>query len=109
MSNLYNEKAFYKVLTPTFPVKGQSFGFSVSIPIDASSAVAATQYRFCFWLNDGQNLGIVGTAGTSAALPTAYGFVTAYGIGAVVQSPVITISTGTSATMQLMTYLTTPT
>jgi hypothetical protein len=107
MSNLYNEKAFYEVLNPTQPLKGQSLGFSIQVPIDSSSATPSTAYRYSFWLNDCQNLGTVGVAGNSAAMPTAYGFVTAYGPAACVQSVVLTISGGQSATPQLMDWVTT--
>jgi hypothetical protein len=107
-SNLYAEKGFFKVLEPAFPAKGQKPGWSVDIPIDCAAATAATAYKFSVWLNDCQNLDNVASVGTSTSYPTAYGFVTAYGVGAVVQNTALTFSSGAGATMQLMAYITTP-
>jgi hypothetical protein len=107
-SQLYAEKGFYKELSPAFPAKGQKAGWSVEIPIDCASATAATAYKVSIWVVDCQNLDNVAALGTSTSVPTAYGFVTAYGVGEVLQNTAVTFSSGAGATMQLEAYLTTP-
>lgn len=107
-STLYAEKGFFKVLEPAFPTKGQKAGWSVNIPIDSTAATAATEYKVSIWVNDCQNLDNLASVGPTSAYPTAYGFVTAYGVGAILQTPVLTYSSGAGATMQLMAYVTTP-
>lgn len=107
-SNLYAEKGYYKVLEPAMPTKGNKANWQVSIPVDSSAATASTAYKFSVWLNDCQNLGTVGEVGSSTSVPTAYGFVTSYGVGAVVANTALTFSSGAGATMQLESYLTTP-
>jgi hypothetical protein len=107
-SQLYAEKGFYKELAPVFPSKGQKAGWSVEIPIDCASATASTAYKISVWVNDAQNLENVAALGTSTSVPTAYGFVTSYGLGAVLHATAVTFSSGAGATMQLEAYLTTP-
>jgi hypothetical protein len=107
-STLYAEKGWLKEISPAFPAKGNKAGWAVKIPINSQAATASTAYKVSVWLNDCQNLDNVATVGTSTSYPTAYGFVTAYGVGAVVPNTALTFSSGAGATMQLMAYLTTP-
>lgn len=107
-SQLYAEKGFYKELSPAFPAKGQKPGWTVEIPMDCASAAAATAFKVSIWVNDCQNLDNVAALGTSTSVPVAYGFVTSYGVGAVVQNTATTFSSGAGATMQLEAYVTTP-
>ena len=108
ISTLYAEKGFVKNIQPDFPTKGQKLGWSVDIPIDCSAAATATEYKFSIWINDCQNLDNVPAVGTSTSVPTAYGFVTSYGVGAVVHNTALTLSSGAGATQQLEVYITTP-
>ena len=110
MSTLYAERGFWKDISDmslAFPAKGNAPKWSVEIPIDATAATASTAYLFKAWINDCQKLSIISEVGTSASVPSAYGFVTSYGLGAVAHAPVLTLSSGAGATMQLMVYLTT--
>ena len=50
---------------------------------------------------------LIAANGPNSAVPTAYGFVTSYGVGALVHTPVITVSSGAGATQQLETLITT--
>lgn len=119
MSTLYAEKGFYKVLDADtissdldvsgamMPAKGSKPSWTVDIDIDATSAAASTAYLFRFWIEDSQKLADVGAVGTSTGVPTAYGFVTSYGVGAVVHNTALTITSGAGDTEQLQAYLTT--
>jgi hypothetical protein len=117
MSTLYAEKAFYKVLDcdhfdsdvsgTMFPVKGFKPSWAVNIDIDATSAASSTKFLFKFWIEDCQRLSIVGTTGTTTSMPTAYGFTTSYGVGAVVHATALTVTSGAGETEQLSTYCTT--
>ena len=117
MSTLYAEKGFYKVLNPDvadsdvsgtmFPAKGNKASWNVNIKIDATAAAASTAYLFKFWIEDCQLLDNVPFVGTSTSVPTAYGFVTDYGVGAVVHNTALTVTSGAGETEQLCTYLTT--
>jgi hypothetical protein len=119
MSTLYAEKGFYKVLDADgiagdidvsgamMPAKGSKPSWTVDVDIDATSATASTAYKFSFWIEDCQKLNDVASVGTSTGVPSAYGFVTSYGVGAVVHNTALTLSSGAGATQQLEVYLTT--
>jgi hypothetical protein len=107
-NNLYVEKGYFKVIEPSFPAKGSKASWTVQIPVNSAAATAATAYLFKFWLADCQNLADLPAVGTSTSVPTAYGFVTDYGVGAVVPNTALTFSSGLGATNQLEVYLTTP-
>jgi hypothetical protein len=107
LRTLTNEVAYYKVLNEPFPQSGMTNSFTVSIPMSVTAD--STKYKFSAWLLDCQNLDTLASQGsTTTAMPTAYGFVTSYGVGAVVQAVALTISNGASATPQLEAYITTP-
>lgn len=104
-----DELGFYKVIQPDFPQSGMKTQWSVDIPMSVGSD--ATAYKFSVWLLDCQPLDTVGSQGTTTSMPSGYGFVdstTDYGVGAVVQAISVTVSSGASATPQLMAYITTP-
>jgi hypothetical protein len=117
MGTLYAEKGFYKVMNPDvpdadvtgvlFPTKGNKASWTVNIHIDATAATASTAYLCKFWIEDCQLLSNVPVVGTSTGVPSAYGFVTAYGVGAVNHNTALTVSSGAGETEQLCTYLTT--
>lgn len=110
MSTLYAEKGFWKDVSNmagTFPSKGNSPKWSVDIPIDARAATASTEYLFKVYVNDCQKLSQISEVGTSTAVPSAYGFVTSYGVGAVLQNRALTLSSGAGSTEMLRVYLTT--
>jgi hypothetical protein len=104
-----DELGFYKVIQPEFPQSGMKAQWSVDIPMSVGSD--ATKYLFKVWVIDCQPLDTVGTQGTTTSMPNGYGFVdstTDYGVGAAVQAISVTVSSGASATPQLMAYVTTP-
>jgi hypothetical protein len=113
--NLYNEKAFYKILYAgavelsgtMFPAQGSKAKWELSIPIVTTNAATSTEYVFKFYLADMANPSSLAIGTDSTTMPTAYGMVTAYGIGARIQNTAFTISSGAAATEQLRTYVTT--
>lgn len=116
---LYAAKAFYKVLDSDamdgsivsgvmFPTKGTKANWQVSIPVDSSAAAAATAYLWKIWVIDCQNLANVPIGAVSTTMPTAYGFVTSYGVGAAVQATAPSASSGAYSGEVMRTYLTTP-
>jgi len=107
-SDLYNEVGYYKVLDPMIPSRGNTFDVSVKIPIDASAAASSTEFRFAFWVHDFQMPAYVASGSPSTSVPTAYGFLSEFGLDSVIHAHTLTVSSGTSATMQMMTYITTP-
>jgi hypothetical protein len=106
LRTLTNEVAYYGVVNANVPAKGNKADFS--IPIAMHVQPDSTKYKFSVWLMDGQDLGTIGTSGTTTTIPTAYGFIGAYGVAAVVQNDGLTVSSGASATPQLCTWITTP-
>ena len=108
-STLYAEKGFYIPIGPYFGAKGQSMSFTLPITIDSSNAPASTKYRFEFWVVDFQNPNSLPMGTMASSAPTAFGFLYQYGLTAPVQNYEYTTSSGTSATFQLYTYLTTST
>ncbi len=109
LRTLTNEIAYYKVLQPDFPQNGMKASWSVDIPMSVTAD--STAYKFSVWLMDCQPLDTIGSQGTTTSVPQGYGFVdstTDYGVGAVVQAVGVTVSSGSSATPQLETYITTP-
>jgi hypothetical protein len=110
MSTLYAERGFWKDisnLAGSMPAKGNTAKWSVNLPIDANSATASTAYLFKVYVNDCQKLSQISEVGTSTSVPSAYGFVTSYGVGAVLQNLAMTTSSGAGATEMLRVYLTT--
>ena len=108
---LTNEVAFYKVLDKPFPASGSTGSWTEDIPMNV--AADGAQYLMKAWLLDCQNLDTVATLGTTTtSVPQASGIyidsTTDYGVGAVVQSIAMTLSSGYSATPQLEAYFTTP-
>jgi hypothetical protein len=106
-TTLYAEKGFYKYLAPQFTTKGSVLTFSLPIPIDASNCPKTTKYKFSFWILDNQNPNGVALGTTSTTMPSAYGFIIAYGPQTVLQTMRYTSSSGAGATAQLETYVTT--
>ena len=106
LRTLTSEIAYYGVVNPTVPAKGSKGDFS--IPISMHVNPDSTKYKFSVWLLDCQDLGTIGSSGTSTTIPSVYGFVGAYGVAAVVQNDGLTVSSGASATPQLCTWITTP-
>jgi hypothetical protein len=107
-SDLTAEKAFYKVIDPVIPTRGTKFTFSVKIPVDSSAASASTAYIFKIWILDCQVPSYVETGSTTTSIPTAYGFVSEYGIDAIIFNAGLTVSSGAGATNVLESYITTP-
>jgi hypothetical protein len=105
---LYAEKAFYKVIGPYYPAKGAKSSFSVNIPINSAAAAASTAFLSKLWVIDLQNPDNVAIGSVSTSVPTAYGFVTAYGPGAMVQAKAYTTSSGAGSGNVLQVYITTP-
>lgn len=108
---LTNEVAFYKILEPAFPASGSTNSWTVDIPLNVAND--ATKYAMSAWLLDCQNLNTVATLGTTTTTaPAASGIyvdsTTDYGVGAIIQAVAMTLSSGNSATPQLLTYFTTP-
>lgn len=108
-STLYAEKGYYMTLGPFFAPKGQKMSFTLPIPIQSQNSAHATQYIFKFWLVDAQNPMSLPAGTMVTSIPTAYGFLYQYGITSVIQKYAYSTSSGSSATEQLYTYLTTPT
>ena len=108
---LYTEKAYYYDVTanmgPQYPTKGSKLSFTVTIPIDASAATASTEYLWKLWTLDCQLESDVAVGATTTSLPTAYGMVTAYGPGALVQATAYSTSSGAGTGRILQVYLTT--
>lgn len=108
---LYTEKAFYYDVTanmgPLYPTKGSKLAFTVPIPIDATAATASTAYLFKVWAMDCQLESDVAVGATTTSLPTAYGMVTSYGPGALIQASAYTASSGAGSGRLLQVYLTT--
>lgn len=108
LNTLTAEKAWYKIVAPQIPNRGTTFSFNVKVPVDASSATAATQYVFKFWLSDNQVADYVADGSMITTTETAYGLATAYGLSAPIFARALTVSSGAGATEVLRCYLTTP-
>lgn len=106
-TTLYAEKAFYKPMDAIFPTKGSKGQFTIDIPIDATAAGASTEYLWKFWIIDFQYEPNVATGSVTTTVPTVYGGVTAYGLGAMIYATAYTTSSGAGATEVLRVYLTT--
>lgn len=108
---LYTEVAYYYDVTanlgPQYPTKGSKLDLSIPIPIDATAATASTEYLFKLWAMDCQPQSDVSIGATTTSLPTAYGMITAYGPGALVQASAYTTSSGAGSGRILQVYLTT--
>lgn len=108
---LYAEKGFYydvtKNMGPQYTSKGSKHDFSVDIGIDATAAAASTAFLFRLWALDVQLESDVSVGSTSTSLPTAYGFVTAYGPGALIQAKAYTTSSGAGTGFIMYVYITT--
>lgn len=108
---LYTEVAYYYDVTarmgPQYPSKGSKLSFTIDIPIDATAATASTEYLFKVWAIDCQPESDVAVGATTTSLPTAYGMVTAYGPGALIQASAYTTSSGAGSGRILQVYLTT--
>jgi hypothetical protein len=107
-STLYAQKAFYKPIGPFFAPKGSTMNFAIPIPIDSSSAAKATKYEFEFWIIDMQNPTSIGIGTMTTGAPTAYGFITQYGLSACEQTYAYTTSSGKATQQQVTAFLTTP-
>lgn len=105
---LYAEKAFYKVLDPEYPAKGFKVDFSINIPIDSSAAASSTKFLFKFWIIDIQYEPNVQIGSVTTSIPTAYGFITSYGPGAMIQAKAYSTSSGAGTGEVLRVYCTTP-
>jgi len=106
--DLTAEVAFYKVLEPMIPNRGDKFIASEKIPIDASAAASSTAFVFKIWMLDLQIPAYVASGSTTTSIPTAYGLANEYGIDAVIFAVALTVSSGAGATEVLRAYITTP-
>ena len=107
--DLYAESGYYKVLDPIVPNRGDTFDVSIKIPIDASAAASSTAFRFGFWVHDFQMSSYVASGSPSTSIPTAYGFISEFGIDTVIHgTATLTVGSGAGATQHMMTYVTTP-
>jgi hypothetical protein len=108
---LYTEVAYYYDITanmgPQYPSKGSKLTFTVDIPIDAAAAAASTEFLFKVWVMDIQLESDVAVGATSTSIPTAYGMVTSYGPGALIQASAYSTSSGAGSGRILQSYLTT--
>jgi hypothetical protein len=108
-TTLYAEKGFYLQIGPYFAPKGQKLTTSITIPINSQNAQGSTGYKFKFWIVDVQSPTAMQLGTVSTSVPTAYGFLTQYGPTTVVEPMAYTTSSGSSATPQMQTMLTTST
>jgi hypothetical protein len=108
-TTLYAEKGFFLQVGPYFAPKGQKLTVSLTIPIQSQNAQGSTQYVFKFWIVDCQSPTAVQLGTVSTTAPTAYGFLTQYGLTSIVENMAYTTSSGSSASSQLETWLTTST
>lgn len=109
-SSLYNEKAFAYDITANM---GEQYGQKGvkdewSIPIPIWSQADNTEYLFKLWCIDMQKPESVAAGYTTTTVPTAYGFLTAYGPGAMLQASAYTTSSGAGSGRILQSYLTSP-
>ena len=106
--DLTAELAFYKVLDPMIPLRGDKFAESITFPVDASAAAASTKYLFKVWILDFQVPSYVETGSTSTSIPTAYGFISEFGLDSIIYARALTVSSGAGDNEVLRAYLTTP-
>lgn len=106
--DLTSEIAFYKIIDPAQPVKGDKFTISITFPIDASAAAASTKYVFKVWVLDCQVPSYVEQGSTTASVPTAYGFINEFGIDSIIYARALTVSSGAGDNEILRAYVTTP-
>lgn len=105
---LYAEKAFYKPIGPYYPSKGSKIDFTVNIPIDSAAAASSTAFLFRVWIIDMQRTANVAIGSVTTTMPTAYGFINAYGPQAAIQARAYTTSSGAGSGEALRVYCTTP-
>jgi hypothetical protein len=98
---LYAEVAFYKVIDPIVPVKGESFSAKVDLPIDATAAAASSGFYFKVWLIDFQLEENVRAGSPSTSIPVAQGFIYEFGIDAVIYARAFAASSGAGANQVL--------
>jgi len=93
-NTLYAEKAFYKQIGPFYTSKG-SIASPPAIQVPVYDAAAASGgYIFRFWILDMQREANVQIGSTTTTIPTAYGMMTSYGPGAMVQATAYSTSSG---------------
>lgn len=107
-SRLTNEAAFYKVVGPFIPSKGESFTVDIKIPLDTSAAGASEVGLFHIFLIDFQLESNVAAGSTTTSIPTGYGMVTggAYGIDAMIFARTWTVSSGVADNEIMRAYIT---
>jgi hypothetical protein len=107
-STLYAEKAFYKVIDPQVPLKGESFSYNVEVPVDSSAAASDSGFYFKVWLIDFQLEENVQGGSPSTSIPTAYGMINEFGLDAVIYAQAFSASSGVAANQCLSFVLDTP-
>ena len=103
--DLTADLAFYYILDPTkggIPANGDIINIKVPITINDAGLTASTTYQLEGWVLDGQNVAYVAQGTTTTSLPTVNGFLTEYGLDTVVEPLALTVSSGSAATMQLL-------
>lgn len=103
--SLYAGAAYYRKVSPQIPNRGEKFSFSVNVPIDAS-AQSTTVFCIMAWIVDVQLEANIAMGSISTSLPTVYGFITAAGLGSIVEPLALTTSSGKPATPQMMADIT---
>lgn len=111
-NTLTSEKAFYYMVDAeregTYTSKGSKMDFKVRIPVDSSAAASSSGFMFKIWAIDMQLEANVAIGSVSTTVPTAYGFVTAYGPGAMIQASAYSTSSGAATGRILQSVCTTP-
>ncbi len=103
---MYAEKAYYKIVGPYYTTKG-SITPAQSIPVPTYCAEAASgMYIFKFWLIDVQLPTSIAIGSATTTVPTAYGLMTAYGPGAMVQARAYSTSSGAGSGQAITCWVT---
>jgi hypothetical protein len=95
-NTLTSEKAFYKVVDPQEPIKGDNFELYINVPLDTTAAATSTGFSANFWLIDMQKEANVAIGSVSTSVPTAYGFIGEFGIDALIYAKAYSTSSGAS-------------
>lgn len=94
VTGLTAEKMFYKQLPPIIPASGAQGSATVVIPFEASAATGSTAYNVNVWMVDVQLESNVAAGAPSTTIPTAYGMVAGYGIAAINNDEIFSVSSG---------------
>ncbi len=103
-NTLTSEKAFYKPLSAWYITKGSTWTQPIQIPV-YDAAAAAGRYIFRFWVLDNQLLSNVAIGSSSSTIPTAYGFISYYGLSAFIYARPYTVSSGAGSAAAMTCWL----